>query len=311
MPSSVIFTSNRQVPWPTTQTVDGPGASSSIPKNRVCLVISASSTSHYQTRTNYPMRRGSLKGYLKKLDDPDFDDAALDDPAKVGQYSNALKLAHALYKWCTTHHTHETTPEQSKRIQHIVPPTKLEELLFYDPTGQHGRLKLSRTHPRTGPLFPAPTLFKGLPVNPQDAPDTRKHVRSESPDVPLASQSKKRRSNPNDNGPHTHAHNRIMYREAVATQSTRSAASPPVPTPTARTAPSKNIAGIAQPLPPKSRAPAPKSSPCTPVATTKPVGSVLPHAALAPSGQSEAETAAGARPRPYYYFTDGRVCRTM
>ncbi|KAJ7024211.1 hypothetical protein C8F04DRAFT_1192632 [Mycena alexandri] len=253
--------------------------------------------------------QGSLKGYLKKLTPGAKTQAhALDDSAKVGQYSNALKLAHALYKWCTTHHTHETTPEQRKRSQHIVPPTKLEELLFYHPTGQHGRLKLSRTHPRTGSLFPAPTFFKGLLVDPQDAPDTLKRVRSESPDVPLASQGKKRRSNRDDSGPHVHAPNRIVYREAVVTQSTCSAGLPSAPTPTA---PSKNIEIVAPALPPKSRAPAPKSLPCTPAATTKPLASVLPHAAPAPTAKSDAETAAGARPCPYYYFTDGRVRRTI
>ncbi|KAJ7020503.1 hypothetical protein C8F04DRAFT_1274967 [Mycena alexandri] len=261
----------------------------------------------------------SLKGYLKTLDDPAFDSTALDDPAKTDHYSDALKLAHGLYKWCTTHHAHPTTPEQRRNIQRIVPPTNLDDLLFYDAKGEHARLKLSRMHPRTGPLFPAPTLFKEPSVEPRDARDTHKRARSESPDVPLALQSKKRRSNPDDNCAHTHAvdsalhahtHSHLVYREAVATQSTRSAGLPPAPTPTARTAPSENVEGVAQSSPP-SRAPAPKSSPCTPAATIKPVGSVLPNAAPAPVAKSEAVAAAGARPRPYYYFSDGRVRRTI
>ncbi|KAJ7045351.1 hypothetical protein C8F04DRAFT_1248771 [Mycena alexandri] len=261
----------------------------------------------------------SLKGYLKTLDDPAFDSTALDDPAKTDHYSDALKLAHGLYKWCTTHHAHPTTPEQRWNIQRIVPPTNLDDLLFYDAKGEHARLKLSRMHPRTGPLFPAPTLFKEPSVEPRDARDTHKRARSESPDVPLALQSKKRRSNPDDNCAHTHAvdsalhahtHSHLVYREAVATQSTRSAGLPPAPTPTTRTAPSENVEGVAQSSPP-SRAPAPKSSPCTPAATIKPVGSVLPNAAPAPVAKSEAVAAAGARPRPYYYFSDGRVHRTI
>ncbi|KAJ7025048.1 hypothetical protein C8F04DRAFT_1269650 [Mycena alexandri] len=201
---------------------------------------------------------GLLKSYMRALNDPDFPPEKHNDPAIVVSVHNVIDVARALYKWCYTHPIHETSPSQKQAIIDTRPSLGLKDLMFYDQTGQHERLKLSRTHPRTGPLFnKGPTKGRVL-KRPLESNAAR-----------TASQKRPRNETAAEQPITPSTQNTITYMEAAVANSVRSA-----PTDTARaanSAPSVPIAtqraGNSAPSAPTDSAPAGNSEPSSPTDT--------------------------------------------
>ncbi|KAJ7035425.1 hypothetical protein C8F04DRAFT_1258976 [Mycena alexandri] len=237
----------------------------------------------------------SLTSYLHELNDPNFQPQHLADSGKMVVYTTALELAHAIYKWCYTHHSHQTSPVQKQNIIITKPPVALDDLLFYDATGLHERLKLSPTHPRTGPLF-----NKEKPGHRRadengaravaHAINQVKRARVESNVAPAASQKRARNetaprgglvlfdSSDND----ARLQNIITYKEAPAAKS-----APSAPTGTMASAPTGTVlvsapTGTALSAPTGTAPSAPTST--VPSAPTDTVASPTGTAASAPTG---------------------------
>ncbi|KAJ7746694.1 hypothetical protein B0H16DRAFT_1462423 [Mycena metata] len=185
--------------------------------------------------------RLSLASYLKELRDPNYQIDDDDNEDKISKHDGVLALARAQYKFCIAQHNHPISPTQRTKIKQIQPPTKLQDLLVYDPSDHDARSKLDLLNLRMGSPFEYKYYEGDVWSSPSAPPDTisshstsssskgtqAKHARSSqsAPSSPTSPHSTKQTQHGPTEG-HKHARPDRHAKAADATTAPKAAKAP-------------------------------------------------------------------------------------